>query len=195
MLRSIIKKKSETYSVNGETLTFHPVSPRILVENLAAFKSLMAVGSKLWEGRPILSQESSRAERDGSVTSIINPPDLSLVERAKAQRAADIESFMTELAKPGLRLSLAKIIVDSTRDEDLLTAKDEVIQAWIDDRDLDSATVLELLIGVYVANKATFGPFVQKVKTALAPHLTKVQQRMGKLANVLPLESLGQTMS
>jgi hypothetical protein len=172
-LRSFIKEVTFDHEVGGEPCSFRPVSPKVFVENLVAFKALMAIGSRLLASDPITHAESHETRGD-TTTTIVSPPDLRMVEQLKATRATDVQSFLDNLGKKELRLALARIITDSTRDQDLYLAPDDVLLSWIDDPNMNFAILVDLLLGVWKANKETFSPLVARVRGLLAPHLKRV---------------------
>ena len=155
----------ETHRINGVELNFYPVSVNALFKARSMAKPLAAAIRTLFAQN---ANDRGQVRRivQGASEEIVQAttPELAKLRAEQDERA--ISDLVEAFADDKNAMILAELIVDSLRDtfaRGSMSAQDSL--AWL--KDLEAATLTEMLIGLAKGNKRVLGPFGEILSTAL----------------------------
>lgn len=168
MSKSFLVRKGVPHVVNGETLMFYPVSVKAAASLSAIGKPIAQAVSALFSG---VGNESGQQERvhkvgeDVTHETIVLAIDPKLAEVKLANRNKAIEALISALTDQANLTTLAKIIMDSLRDDYPPVPTKEMIDELLSS---DIGTLAQLVEGVLVASQDSFSPLLKRL-LALRP--------------------------
>lgn len=178
---ALLRRKTESREIQGQTFTFHPISVGMLFELRTSMKPLMKGLKALFSKQEAAGSQTVEETRDpmtgavlGRVTHL-GAPSLEMAEFHQAKADKDITEAIDAVLGEDNRVLLGRVLADSLRD--LFDGKpaDEEVEAFIADEAMDLPTLVELLQGFFQVNSKVFGPFAERVRDL-------VKTRMSDLA-------------
>lgn len=171
-----LRKKKTPREINGAEFNFYPVRvARILTGDL---KDILGPVS---DAIQILLQPRNQDEEvleevspDGTIARATKPPTAEMVAYRTTQRQAIMKEAMASLFADDTRYKIARIIMDSLRDDCPANPNDEEIRQFADHDSMDIGTFSEFLRGFLSANSAIFGDLGNRIRERVA----KVMKRM-----------------
>lgn len=168
---SFLQPKAVKHEVDGQELSFYPVSVGKLAKLREVAKPIAAALSVLFTDR----QGDSKVKtvkvtntQKGEILeeATIDPTSDALLVRRETQKSAAIENLIEAFSAQKNISMLAGIICDSLRDDFARPITDEVVEEFSSKLSVDS--LYQLLAGVMKANSKVFDPLVKRLKDSLA---------------------------
>lgn len=165
------------HEVNGNSCHFYPVSVKTLytVKQLGKpiAKALTILFASKGNDTNTVQREFSNTEGSaGGKEVAIEAISVELAKHRTAEQVEAVEYLVDAFTDQANAQVIGRLIMDSMRDEFPRDFNNDDVCEFMDDPDLDAATLGQLLIGVSKANARIFGPFGEKAlaKVNLAFH-------------------------
>lgn len=171
-----LRKKKTPREIDGAEFNFYPVRvARILTGDLKDILGPIsdAVQIMLQPRRQDI-EVLEEVTPDGTIARAHKPPSTEMVAYRTQQRQSTMKGAMAVLFADDTRYKIARIIMDSLRDECPADPSDEDIKAFIDHESMDISTFAEFVKGFLAANTAIFGDLGNRIRERVA----KVMKRM-----------------
>jgi hypothetical protein len=184
---NFIKPKSISHKIDEDELQFYPVSVTCmftLKEIAAPIARALAALFQSEENDVGATDEtvSSNSQKDFTNRKIVEPVSMELARFRLDQKQRAIQDGIETLFSPSNAIIVARIIMDSLRDDFDRKKSEEQKDAEAQDLldTIDGAMFQQLLTGLYEGNKKVFGPLASMV----AQSKEMIQSRLRGLSPV-----------
>lgn len=185
MLKAFLEPKFAEHEVNGAVLHFYPASLHVAFQVKNVLRPLVTGLTSILTDTSGDRGHTSTSSKDGYDQFVANPVSVELAEFRAKQKEKAVLDFVDAFSEKRSTDTIIRIIMDSLRNEFPRRVEQADINNFADS--LDMNTYVQLLMGVFKANRKIFGPFEgllrNTAKLVSQTMETKVKDRMKNIGD------------